>query len=226
LTFLIDQQNAIDKRILINGSWEEKQIKFLTQLIARKTSTPENRVFLDIGAHGALYAMTMAQSGLFGRVVAFEPDNMSAAQLRANLFLNDLVSKVEVVEAAVSSQNGSASFHIPQNYYRGGSRIDLDGNPTRITQTVLVKTIALDDWVAFDGLSVVAKIDVEGHEHEVIQGMQELLTNNEWLIQVESFDKKYAETRRLLTQAGLIHLETIDYDHYFCSPAYLRPNTG
>jgi len=222
LTFLIDQQNAIDKRMLINGEWEEKQLSTLRQMIACQKQKPEEKVFLDIGAHGALYAMKMAQSGMFSRVIAFEADAVNAAQLKANLFLNDLVNKIEVVEAAVSDKDGQAPLHIPENYYRGGSRIDLDGNLNRISHTKSVNTIALDSCFTFEGLTVVAKIDVEGHEHQVIRGMQKLLRRNTWLIQIESFDKKYAETHRLLSEAGLVKVGAVEYDHYFSSPELVR----
>lgn len=218
LLFLIDQGNAIDKRLLVNGAWEREQIELLKSFAAAAAAGRTQTLFLDIGSHGALYAMAMQATGLFGRVVAFEADPLNAVQLRANLLINGMLETIEVVEKAVSSRAGTTSFHMAADYYRGGSRIDPAGNSTAVTRTISVDTIALDDLLHVKGATIVAKIDVEGHEHAVISGMPALLADNQWVIQVESFPEKAARTKEMLCGYGLLHVATIDFDHYFTSP--------
>lgn len=218
LLFLIDQGNAIDKRLLVNGAWEQEQMKLLVDLAASACTDKSPAIFLDIGAHGALYAMTMQRTGLFNRVIAFEADPFNATQLRTNLLINDMLDEVEVVERAVSSQPGTTDFHIAADYYRGGSRIDPDGNATAVTRTITVQTVRLDDILCMKGMTIVAKIDVEGHELSVFSGMKRLLEHNRWVIQVESFPEKVDRTFEMLGACGLDHVRTIDFDHYFMSP--------
>ena len=218
LIFLIDQGNAIDKRLLVNGAWESEQIDLLKRLATVACQRHQPSLFLDIGSHGALYAMKMRQTALFDRVIAFEADPLNAVQLRANLLINGMLETIEVVEKAVSDSAGRTNFYVPGDYYRGGARIDKDGNKTAVDRVISVETVALDNLLHVTGSTVVAKIDVEGHEHSVFLGMRDLFANNRWVIQVESFPEKSAQTIETLGEFGLRHVATIEFDHYFISP--------
>ncbi|MPZ32613.1 MAG: FkbM family methyltransferase [Rhodospirillales bacterium] len=61
-------------------------------------------VFLDIGAHWGLYALVARQSGMFDRIVAFEPDPTNYGQLQANLFLNGATTAIEALQLATSDR--------------------------------------------------------------------------------------------------------------------------
>ena len=61
-------------------------------------------VFLDIGAHWGIYALWAQSSGLFDRVIAVEADPRNAAQLHANLYLNDLAGVIDVYAAAAGAR--------------------------------------------------------------------------------------------------------------------------
>src|SRR6185503_11316426 len=71
--WLLDQHNIIDRRLFCEGVWEEEQVARLTgyaQTIGGSGARPH---FLDIGSHAGFYAVLMRRSGLFDRVLAFEP---------------------------------------------------------------------------------------------------------------------------------------------------------
>jgi FkbM family methyltransferase len=55
--------------------------------------------------------------------------------------------------------------------------------------TKMIETKELDSVLYKRGNKIVAKIDVEGHELSVINGMKMLLTNNNFFVQIESFEK-------------------------------------
>src|SRR5471032_2707618 len=105
LNLLLERDNIIDWQLFIAGKWERPQFTELFGLVAEQLRRLKaDAVFLDVGAHWGLYALTAHQSGMFSRIVAFEPDPISFAQLHANLFLNQAQSAVEPLELAASSR--------------------------------------------------------------------------------------------------------------------------
>jgi FkbM family methyltransferase len=81
--------------------------------------------FLDIGAHWGWYGLMAHNSGLFDRIVCFEPDPTNMGQLQANLFLNRLSNRVEAIQAAVSEVSGQLQFEsaAPDQNHRSTTRV-------------------------------------------------------------------------------------------------------
>ncbi len=129
-------------------------------------------VFFDVGANVGFFTILAARLvGEAGTVVAFEPESRNVDGLRDNVELNGF-SNVVVVPVAVSSSSGDAQLRVP---HRATARLlprdHGSGSDSRVATT------SIDDFVARrPGLSpAVIKIDVEGHEAEVIRGMRETL---------------------------------------------------
>jgi FkbM family methyltransferase len=139
-------------------------------LIPRFVAPPA--VAVDVGANVGLYAAVMARHA--GRVLAFEPHPDCAAYLRALK-----LKRCEVIEAAVSDREGTAVLRIPyetgaevhalatlaeQNELAGRERIRSVPVATTRLDAALAPRVGAQDRVGF------IKIDVEGHEHAVIDG--------------------------------------------------------
>lgn len=144
-------------------------------LFARFAAT--GRDFLDIGAHIGYYSIYL--SPLVRRAYAFEPDPRNIEDLRANA---RLAGNVEVVEAAVSSRDGSAQLHLGQGSAVSsleGAGADGDGAE--------VKTVTIDSFVASrPDIDVgLVKTDVEGHDLEALRGMSEVVARCQPLILTE-----------------------------------------
>ena len=117
--------------------------------------------FADVGANVGSY--TVLASGVRGaRTVAFEPDPEAAAALRRNVALNRLEGLVAVRETALGAAPGEARFTVGLDTT---NRIVAAGaGPAR---TVRVDTLDR----ALDGQApILAKLDVEGYEPEVLRG--------------------------------------------------------
>ncbi len=222
--YLLDQKNSVDRNLLIKGSWEPAQIAMLGDLLKTTKKAGEKAVFLDIGAHGALYSIIMRQTGLFERVVAFEPEPANLAQLRANLFINDLLGKIEVLELAASDQRGKIPFFIASDANRGGSRMTetvvAAGN--RVVGAIEVEAAPVDAVIDFSGGLVVAKIDVEGSELTVLKGMDRVIADNRCLFQIESFAPTDATLKARLGELGFRHVATRDFDHFFVKDVLVK----
>ncbi len=146
------------------------------------------QVFYDIGANVGFFSLLGARLvGPAGRVCAFEPYPAHARAIRHNAALNGFAN-VEVFEAAVSSAAGRAEL-LPGD---GPSTHRLAGAGAAPPGSLNVEQVSVDDLVAAGRLRGpdFIKIDVEGHEIEVLRGLARtaarfrpaLLVEIHWLI--------------------------------------------
>jgi len=133
-------------------------------------------VLYDIGANVGFFALLGAHlAGLAeGRVYAFEPTPDNAAEIRANVALNGLPN-VEVVEKAVGAAAGTGRLQVVDD--QSWSKLVETGEHPFTERVIDVDVAAVDDLVAAGGLRppTVVKIDVEGFELPVLEGMRTTL---------------------------------------------------
>lgn len=131
---------------------------------------------IDIGANYGIYSYVLSK--LCERVEAFEPQPQCAETIRA---YNK--SNINVYNCALSNFNGSLTLHIPiidGRTIRGfASFKDLEGEQERIE--VPAKRL---DYFGFRDVSFI-KIDVEGHESEVLEGGRETILREKPVILIE-----------------------------------------
>ena len=130
-------------------------------------------IAVDIGANIGAVTLPMAQAvGRDGFIAAFEPIPFLAESIRKTLAINGIKWGI-IVEAAVSSSEGRSGFdiHYDPNILldSGGSRISISDDTPQS-----VKLLTLDGWAQenfpHDKTLSFLKIDVEGHELEVLVG--------------------------------------------------------
>ena len=176
LFFLMDIYNFIDRQIEAHGTYEEDLILPFIDDVKQIGC----EYFLDIGANLGLYSLRIATSIPNISVLAFEPDLRNFSQLQANIFLNELEDKVRAERIALSDKDGETRFHRHESENRGRSKITDNGD-------LMVLTKRIDDFLPFSGKRVAIKIDVEGHELNVIRGAENFLRNNNCIVQIETF---------------------------------------
>jgi FkbM family methyltransferase len=139
------------------GSYEhDKQRQF------QKAIKPEDVVY-DVGANAGFYSLlASALVGEKGHVFAFEPLPGNVRNLRKHLEINR-VKNCTVIEAAVSSSDGEASF----DPSAGSSEAHLS-----VAGSVRVRTVALDTLASRNEIQPpnLMKIDIEGAEYECLLG--------------------------------------------------------
>ncbi|MBG84306.1 MAG: hypothetical protein CMJ40_07165 [Phycisphaerae bacterium] len=134
-------------------------------------------VFLDIGAHVGLYTLPAARRvGEAGRVIAFEPHPSNRGLLEENLARNN-VQNVTVVPAAVSNSPGVLELQV-SSFNTGDHRL-YRGSSTR-AKTVRTDVVSVDAWLESAGISKVdmVKMDVQGAEASVLEGMRRTMESN------------------------------------------------
>jgi|GEM_PF-623360 len=140
----------------------------LTDFITRLRS---DDVVFDIGANTGLYTCFATQKCTAGKVVAFEPYPPNIAELEANIKRNG--GRGRVVEQALSDETGMANLSAPSEASPG------HGTASLSEEGETVSVVRGDELVQNGTVPQpnVLKIDVEGAESRVIDGLVETLDN-------------------------------------------------
>ncbi len=184
LTYLLDQTpmfvNCNDFGCPVNlidgGRYEEENLDVLLSFV-----TPDT-VFVDVGANVGFYTVEIARrlSGT-GRVYAFEPHPKLIELLRRNAFVNGLAPVVSDFPFALSDHNGPADLQYPLGHLGGGQVSapgQIAGHAVAGHSVVRSELKKLDDVLGRDFRCDLVKIDVEGHELNVLEGMREIVGNS------------------------------------------------
>ncbi|MEZ5276848.1 MAG: FkbM family methyltransferase [Opitutaceae bacterium] len=133
-------------------------------------------VFYDVGANlGFFSAIAARRIGPTGRTYAFEPVPENAGYVRENARINGFTN-LETFELAVGAEPGFADFFLAK--WQGGSSLLEDSVPaTEMAGKCRVEVVTLDRFALAHGLRPpnFVKIDVEGAEHQAIEGMRTIL---------------------------------------------------
>lgn len=131
--------------------------------------------FVDIGAHVGLFSIPAGRCvGEQGRVFAFEPDPSNRRLLEENVRAND-ASNITVVPMAVADRDDRMSLHCSP-YNTGDHQLFCT---TRGRHTVEVEVTRLDTFMKQQGGGVdLIKMDVQGAEGRVLEGMAAVLDGN------------------------------------------------
>jgi FkbM family methyltransferase len=154
------------------GVREPGVLKFVQESIARGSTV------FDVGAHVGEWTLLFSQLvGHDGRVVAFEPDPVARASLKANLAMNG-VSNVTVEDRCVSDRTGKALLTAERFGSGLSSIVHHEGGGGRYSQ-VEVDSTTLDEYCQERGLSPDwVKIDAEGAEPLIVRGMRRLIATS------------------------------------------------
>jgi len=169
-------------------------------------SIQKDDVFYDIGANIGTYTCFAASVLDSGQVLSFEPVPSNANRLRENLELNGL--SAEVMQLALSDTNGTVEISITDDIIGAGEHAIATDNSEQTIEVETLRGDSVSDRYELPKPTVV-KIDVEGAELLVLQGLQTVLRENCRLVYIEVHPEKItdfagsvAEVRSLLTQCG------------------------
>lgn len=187
--------------------------------LAVLASLEPGATIFDIGAHVGEYSIPLQMAG--HHVFGFEPNALSINRFQQNCLENDV--SINISHQGISDHNGT------QNFYRSSfSKLSaFDQNAaTRwgatIESSVEIPVNTLDSLIEEDyPVPEAIKIDVEGHEWNVLQGAESVLSTAKPLVVLEYHSSgsttNASEIKRWFLSKGY-SVETVD-NTYICRPS-------
>lgn len=175
----VNPTEHIQQQLFWYGYYEKNIVQVWESLIQ------ENCTVLDIGANAGYYSLVAAKRAK--QVYAFEPSPAIRQQLEKNIAING-IKNISVEPYAVSNEAGKATLYVSANDNSGMSGLQPAANFSGITETV--NTIRIDEWIRSKNSPKInaIKIDVEGAELKVLEGMKQLLGKDKPPVFIEVAD--------------------------------------
>lgn len=174
---------SLSPHLLTDGFWEDWVTAAWQRLLR-----PGMRV-VDVGANVGYYALIAADGvGPQGFVWAFEPDPRNAQLLRWNLEVNGFADRSAVIEAAALDRPRPIRFARLASHFGSHRVLAGSADVPAGSQQIVVEAVALDDCLGEQAEIHLMKIDAEGAEPYIWDGMPMLLERNRGIHLVMEFD--------------------------------------
>lgn len=145
-----------------SGFWES----WITTWASKQLD--DSDLFIDVGANVGYYTLMAAKHGV--KTFSFEPNPVVCRHLFDSVVLNNEESRVQVFEVALSNVSGHAKLVVPARHSGGAFIMDSgDG--------IDIQTERLDDYAVGGYKNVLVKIDAEGAEPKIWDGMHGLINS-------------------------------------------------
>jgi FkbM family methyltransferase len=172
---------SLTPHILLDGVWEINVTKAVLRILAREMNV------IEVGANVGYYSTLIGSR--VNRLFCFEANKKMYDLLKKNVEINGLIDKVVCVNKAVTNKQGIVRLNLFRDHM-GSSTICKVENETlsrynESIQEVEIESISIDEY--FKGLEMpihLIKIDAEGSEPLIIEGMKRILETNRNLILV------------------------------------------
>jgi FkbM family methyltransferase len=185
---------GLTPHLVLDGYWE----LWVTELLVRRLRS--GMTAIDVGANVGYHALTMAELvGAHGKVHAFEPNPSISNLLARSAHVNGLSSRLTVHEQALGASDGERfRLFIPQNYPGGASLVPEEregGGP-------IVESRRLDSYPELLDADLI-KIDAEGGEQDIWNGMTRLVARGRPLVIILEFVlDRFRDPRRFLDEVS------------------------
>lgn len=203
LKIYAEGKSGIAKLLGVKGTYEEETTKLFSEILK------EGMTVLDLGANIGYYSLLAGkQIGEKGKVFAFEPWHESFSLLQKNIEVNGFKNIIPVAKA-VSNQCGRQKLFLsndPLEHHLGresGSKfIEID--VTSVDEFMEGRNIPVD----------LVKMDVEGAEMNVLEGMAETISKSPHIKIITEFVPEHLELNNCSPSAFLEKLFSYGFKLY------------
>ncbi len=170
LMYVESADMSVAPYIVADGYWE----KPITDAFIERLRP--GMTVVDVGANYGYYSLLAAGIvGGSGHVHSFEPNARTFKLLMKNIQVNWLETIVSVHPVAALDSRKQVELHIPNEFQGRTTLFVPDGGPA-CAQPLFIEAAPLDEIIT--GKVDLIKIDAEGSEPLVFEGMQRILGNN------------------------------------------------
>jgi len=175
-----DLGDWLGQYVYLTGVYEPPTAHVISRLLC------PGDTFIDVGANSGFFTLlASSRVGAMGQVLSFEPLPSMRGRITENLSLNRM-ENVTLHGVALSNAAGEIAFYEgPQGHKGLSSMRPIEG----VSTTLQVPTIPLDDLAGSAPSVKLIKIDVEGAEQLVIEGMEKLLAQHHPCLIIEMTDQ-------------------------------------
>jgi FkbM family methyltransferase len=168
------------------------------ETIAFLNTLTKDSILWDVGANIGIYSI-YASKVKNVRVYSFEPSLLNVELLFRNVQINDLGSRITILPIALSNKTSILDFYMSKNDLHWAGAHNSIGSNTDFTGDEM-KNFITSSQIACMGEDIIKifkipfpthiKIDVDGLEGEVIEGLETILTKVEFiLVEVDESNK-------------------------------------
>jgi FkbM family methyltransferase len=187
----------------------------------------EADIVYDIGAYTGLMTILACLINSKTKVHLFEPMERTIERAKINCCANCIHGRVNYHNKALSNKKGQETIHLyrDENFLGTGNAIDAKVG-LEVIGTKIIETVVGDDYLCQESPSII-KIDVEGHELEVLKGLEKTIARCRPKIIVEVWQKNRVDILSFFDALGYIchpfddpQLNVVDYR---CIPKTMDP---
>ena len=194
----LDFLDPIDREIILFNEFEKEEINLLIKYLKENRS----KIFLDIGSNCGYYSVLISSKKFINKVYAFDPNREANLKFTKTLKKNlKIKNKIKLYNFGLSNINSKLKVKsLRKNNYTqtGGTSVF-----RKYTKGTYVETLENfkkgDDVLNLNKLRLGIKIDVEGHEIQVLIGIKNILKSNRCIVQIEIFKKNYSKVYNFLS---------------------------
>lgn len=206
------QSYLLKKRInrSINNN-EEHELRLVKKFITPDTDS------IDVGVYRGVYSYEMSK---YSKMVhSFEPNPILFENIDKNL--KKIIKNINFHNCALSDKNDLVALKIPirnkdynkknyEEYFQMGKASIHNKNKIDQFESFNIQSKKLDSFNFSNKISFI-KIDVEGHEKEVIKGSENTIRNNKPILLVE-IEEKY--TQQKITHT-INYINSLGYSSFY-----------
>ena len=175
--FVDSRDLSLAPHLMLDGYWES----WITVAIGRLLKEGYNCV--DVGANFGYYSLFMADLSKTGKVWAVEANPRCCELLDKTINVNGFRNRIDVVPFAAGAEEGTATLAVPESHLGGATILPTD-DEEYIHDRFEVPVQTLDHLIGDERIDFM-KIDAEGAEGEIWDGMTRILENRDIEIVME-----------------------------------------
>ena len=170
------EDKGISRQLLLEGKREKGALEVFTRELKRlQEAVGDELLVLDIGGNIGYYVLIEAFVAPRSRIYAVEPSPVNVNLLKKNIQIHAIDHRVDVTTGAISNKTGKGVLFL-SNQSNVHSMERLSG------RSITVQTWTIDEFLSAKGLEPikvqVVRMDTEGHEAKILEGMGNLLRGN------------------------------------------------
>ena len=145
--------------------WDESDIEIIANQIKN-----DNAIFIDIGCNYGAYSIPIAKLKSNINVYCFDPSEKVLNQLKDNIKLND-IKNIKYFKIGVGEKKRTAFFNDEIKNYKNSGSYEISDN--YLGKHILIDSIdnLIENGEIIPKKKIIIKIDVEGYEFFVLQGL-------------------------------------------------------